>query len=299
MRRHLALKPGLWLCVLVSSVFGYLLVDWRADNFSADQKVGLALPSPSTYQTVGLGLPNSSASQSAELRLPELSASQIVGFRSPELSGFTNVAVVPEASAVGSRVVADPARTAALEAPAPLFQLIDFHATAALPPIGHSRFCVRYPNDCKVQGIDFRRRNITLTPERWNELKIINRRVNSNILATVTAGNGATEQWRISPPAGDCKDYAITKRHELLARGWPSRSLLLSEVVVSSGEHHLLLIVRVKDADLVLDNLSDEIQLVSMTHDQYHWVRIQSPQNPKFWTRLKTPNATHTAMLSN
>ena len=39
-----------------------------------------------------------------------------------------------------------------------------------LPPIGHSRFCLRYPDDCKAHGIDFRRRNIALTPERWDEL---------------------------------------------------------------------------------------------------------------------------------
>jgi predicted transglutaminase-like cysteine proteinase len=49
----------------------------------------------------------------------------------------------------------------------------------------------------------------------------------------------------------------------LLARGWPSRSLLLSEVVIPTGEHHQLLVVRVKNGDLVLDNLSDIIFLGS------------------------------------
>jgi predicted transglutaminase-like cysteine proteinase len=72
-----------------------------------------------------------------------------------------------------------------------------------------------------------------------------------------------------------------------LARGWPSRALLLSEVELPSGEHHLLLVVRVKDADLVLDNLNDDIRLAAMTYDQYRWVRIQSPQNPRFWVSVR------------
>ena len=161
--------------------------------------------------------------------------------------------------------------------------------TPTLPPIGHSRFCLRYPDDCVVHGIDFRHRNIALTLERWDELNSVNREVNRDIIPEVTTGNGATEVWLIAPQAGDCKDYAITKRHELLARGWPSRALLLAEVVVPSGEHHLILVVRTKDVDLVLDNLNANIRSVEMTYRQYQWVRIESPQNPKFWA-VAVPN---------
>ena len=85
--------------------------------------------------------------------------------------------------------------------------MIDFAVAAALPPIGHSRFCLPYPDACKVQGID-----IALTLERWNELNGVNRDVNRRIWAEVTPGNGAVEEWTISPPTGDCKDYAVTKR---------------------------------------------------------------------------------------
>ena len=52
---------------------------------------------------------------------------------------------------------------------------------------------------------------------------------------------------------GDCNDHAITKRHILIAHGWPPRALLLSEVVVPSGQHDLVLVVRTKNADLVLE----------------------------------------------
>jgi predicted transglutaminase-like cysteine proteinase len=171
--------------------------------------------------------------------------------------------------------------------------------TPVPPPIGHSRFCLRYPDDCKIHGIDLRRRNIVLTPERWNELNTVNREVNRDIIPEFIVGSGATEEWLISPQAGDCNDYAVTKRHELLARGWPSQALLLSEVVIPSGEHHLVLVARTKDVDLVLDNLNPNIRPVAMTYQQYQWVRIESPQNPKFWATVRVPGAMHMAMISN
>jgi predicted transglutaminase-like cysteine proteinase len=169
---------------------------------------------------------------------------------------------------------------------------------AVLPPIGHSRFCLKYPEDCRVRGTDFRRRNIAFTLERHDELNSINRRVNREIVAATIPGNGAFEEWLIAPPTGDCNDYAVTKRHELLRRGWPSRALLLSEVAVPSGEHHLILLIRMKDADWVLDNLhADILSAVAASH-QYRWVRMEMPKNPKFWARARAPGTVHTAMMS-
>ena len=164
----------------------------------------------------------------------------------------------------------------------------------ALPPLGHTFFCLSHPEDCTVSPTDFRRRNIALTEERWNELNLVNRAVNRNI----APDENVTDEWRISPEIGDCKDYAVTKRHELLARGWPSRALLLSEVIVPSGAHHLILLVRTKDADLVLDNLNANIRTVAMTFHQYRWVRIESPQNPMFWASVSAPSTDRTAMAS-
>jgi predicted transglutaminase-like cysteine proteinase len=182
-----------------------------------------------------------------------------------------------------------PAAAAELAPPPQFIRVLNFDVDPSLPPIGHSRFCLRYPDDCKVQGIDFRRRSIVLKPERWEQVNLINRKVNREIEAAATPGSGLTEEWLIAPRAGDCKDYAITKRHALLELGWPSRALLLSEVVIPSGEHHLVLVVRVKDVDLVLDNLNTSIRSVAMTYQEYLWVRIETPQNPKFWARMRLP----------
>jgi predicted transglutaminase-like cysteine proteinase len=170
------------------------------------------------------------------------------------------------ASVAGALYIPSSTQAAESASPGSAVYLLGFEVDAALPPIGYSRFCLRYPEDCKVHGIDFRHRNIAVTSKRWDELNIVNRAVNSAILATKTPGNGATEEWVLSPPTGDCKAYAITKRHELLAHGWPSRSLLLSEVLLLSGEHHLVLVVHVKDGDFVLDNLNNEIHSVAATY---------------------------------
>jgi predicted transglutaminase-like cysteine proteinase len=288
MQHNLSLNRGLWLFLIITSMIGCPLGNWHA------RALRLADLSPS--QNVALRFPDLSASQAVALRFPDPSTFQTGAPPFSDLSGPQGVALqFLKSFAVGAPL--NP--TAALPSPAPLVHFIDFQVAAALPPMGHSRFCIRYPNDCRVQGIDFRRRNIALTPKRWNELNGINRAVNRRIFAEVTPGSGATEEWTISPPTGDCKDYAVTKRHELIERGWPSRSLLLSEVVLSSGEHHLILVVRVKDADLVLDNLNDDIRLAATTYVQYDWVRIQSPHNPKFWLRVQKRDAQHTAMLSN
>jgi predicted transglutaminase-like cysteine proteinase len=176
------------------------------------------------------------------------------------------------------------------------FQLdqISFKAPA-LAPMGHTQFCLQYSDDCEVRGVDLRRRNIALTAERWNELTSVNREVNRSIIPQRNLGGLATEKWVVAPRAGDCHDYAVTKRHELLARGWPSRSLLLSEVVTGSGEHHLVLVVRMKDIDLVLDNLNANVRPVALTN--YQWVRVESPGNPRFWSTVSVPSRLRPATL--
>jgi predicted transglutaminase-like cysteine proteinase len=172
-----------------------------------------------------------------------------------------------------------------------------------LPPIGHTLFCLRYPDECVVRGTDFRKRNIAMTTDRLNQLNTVNRQVNRDIVPQPGMGISATEPWTVSPSAGDCHDYAVTKRHDLLAQGWPSRSLLLSEVIVPSGEHHLVLVARMRDtdtgldADLVLDNLSANLRPVGFT--PYQWVRAESPSNPKFWSTVSVPSRLHAAMLTD
>jgi len=157
----------------------------------------------------------------------------------------------------------------------------------ALAPFGHTLFCLRYPSDCQIRGGNAGP-DSALTAERWRELKAINAVVNRAIRPTIGVGS-VTEEWKISPASGNCHDYAVTKRHGLLTRGWRSRELLLAEVVVPWGTHHLVLVVRTRDADLVLDNLSLDIRTPALI--PYQWVRVEIPSNPQFWSRVTVPKS--------
>jgi predicted transglutaminase-like cysteine proteinase len=151
-----------------------------------------------------------------------------------------------------------------------------------LPPLGHTQFCARYPRDCDRTS----NRNIASIPfgERWPQLNFINAMINA-VIAPKAGDPAIDSDWLIGPAEGNCNDYAVTKRHLLLEAGWPASALLLAEVVrVTTGEHHLILIVRGTNSDFVLDNLRPFIVGLAETRDDYLWLRVESAENPRFWT---------------
>jgi predicted transglutaminase-like cysteine proteinase len=158
-----------------------------------------------------------------------------------------------------------------------------------LPPMAYTQFCLRYSDQCEPQRVMFRGGPIRLTEERWEDLKAVNKSVNAAIIPEPNTEGLAGEKWLLHPSRGDCNDYAVTKRSELLELGWPARALLLSEVVTSWGEHHLVLVVRTSVGDLVLDNMTPQIR--PWARAPYQWVRIQTPKNPNYWASLGGRNA--------
>jgi len=149
-----------------------------------------------------------------------------------------------------------------------------------LAPMRSIRFCINYPDECKVQG---QSGIVQLDEAAWSELDSVNRAVNVKIApAYATAGDS---DWSITTSYGDCNDYAIQKRHRLLARGWPSSALSLAVVVIPSGEGHLVLTVRTDRGDLVLDNLHRDISTWNRTG--YRFVKRQSNTSPKYWVETK------------
>jgi predicted transglutaminase-like cysteine proteinase len=167
-------------------------------------------------------------------------------------------------------------------------QLIRFDAPT-LAPMAFTQFCLKYPSDCKSGRLLLEGDRIELNDMRRSELETVNRTVNSSIRPERNEDGLAGEKWLLSPLRGDCNDYAVTKRHQLIARGWPARTVLLSEVVTVSGEHHLVTVVRTNNGDLVLDNLTDQIKPWSRT--PYRWLRIQTPKNPNHWASISERNA--------
>jgi predicted transglutaminase-like cysteine proteinase len=155
-----------------------------------------------------------------------------------------------------------------------------------LPPMAFTIFCLKYKDECKPRPhhIVFRGGRLKLTAERLAQMQEINRRVNGAIRPEPNLEGLRGEKWLLHPASGDCNDYAVTKRHDLIEKGFPARSVLLSEVVTTWGEHHLVVVVRTFSGDLVLDNLTG--QILPWSKKSYRWVRIQTPSNPTYWASL-------------
>src|SRR5437660_6600517 len=166
----------------------------------------------------------------------------------------------------------------------PSTSIVDGSPTLA--PFQHVRFCLRYPSDCKSNPTEIER--IDLNAETSDLLKRVNHDVNMSITPTPkNYGPEVQDGWAIAPRMGDCNDYAVTKRHELLESGLPSKALRLSVVKTASGIGHLVLVVVTTKGDLVLDNLTEVIRPWQNT--DYHWLKIQSATDSKYWYEIKAP----------
>jgi len=159
-------------------------------------------------------------------------------------------------------------------------------ASPTLAPFQHVRFCLRYPSDCKSNPAENDR--IDLSADTSELLNRVNHSVNLSIAPMLKSyGSNLEDGWTIAPGAGDCNDYAVTKRHELLESGLPSKALRLSVVKTASGIGHLVLVVATTKGDLVLDNLTEVIRPWQNT--DYHWLKIQSATDSKYWYEIKAP----------
>jgi len=102
--------------------------------------------------------------------------------------------------------------------------------------------------------------------------------------------------WTIAPSAGDCNDYAVTKRHMLLKNGFPSSALLLSVIKTPSGVGHLVLIVATTRQDVVMDNLTDAV--LPWQETNYRWLKIQSAIDPRNWNQVEQTTASAASFIS-
>ena len=133
----------------------------------------------------------------------------------------------------------------------------------------------------------FRGGKLPLTDQRWKDLVAINAEINRSIRFERNLEGLAGEKWLISPRTGDCNDYAVPKRHELLQSGLPAKALRLAVVKTPSGIGHLVLVVATKKGDLVLDNLIEAIRPWQTT--KYQWLKIQSASDARYWYEIKLP----------
>jgi predicted transglutaminase-like cysteine proteinase len=159
-------------------------------------------------------------------------------------------------------------------------------SSPTLAPFQHVRFCLHYPAECKseARGLD----RVDMNAGISDLLKRVNHNINAAINPKVkNYGSDLRDGWTIAPESGDCNDYAVTKRHDLIESGLPAKALRLSVVETASGTGHLVLVVATTTGDIVMDNLTDAIRPRNST--SYRWLKIQSSTDARFWYEIKDP----------
>jgi len=151
-------------------------------------------------------------------------------------------------------------------------------------PIGHVRFCYRYPEECgEVRHGDT---EVFLTTVRWAELSSVNNRINDMIKpVSDDIQYGTIEHWTYpSSGQGDCEDYVLLKKRKLVALGWSSAALLITVVRDENDEGHAVLTVRTHRGDLILDNKHSKI--LAWHNTPYTYIKRQSAFNQRKWESL-------------
>jgi predicted transglutaminase-like cysteine proteinase len=146
------------------------------------------------------------------------------------------------------------------------------------------RFCVHHPEECQPSAPATELLGSVQT-DAMELARQTNDRVNASIKAQADPDRPDGDVWTLGPLAGDCDDFAVTKRSLLIKAGMSSSNVLLAHVVTRQGEDHLVTVVRMNDGDFVLDNLDRTVRPVSET--RYRWVSIQSSEDPRFWHRAE------------
>jgi predicted transglutaminase-like cysteine proteinase len=159
------------------------------------------------------------------------------------------------------------------------------HSVApAMTPMGHTFFCLHYADECQPTPAGPAKPSDAAA--QWRDLQSIQARVNQAIVPQDDDSGPSDRNWLIWPRQGDCDDYAVTKRHELLQHGWPSSDVVLAEVsLLGSGKHHLVVVVHGAETEWVLDSRKPDVMRFAELRDDYIWLRVQSADNPKFWNR--------------
>lgn len=170
-----------------------------------------------------------------------------------------------------------------------IFALISVaRAADAQPPPFAVYFCMRQWAECAAAPA------ATIASSARSRVAAINDAVNWRIAPLFGPAmlEEARKPWRILEQPGStgvCKDYAITKRHDLVAAGFPSGALSLAYLHVARADatmNHLVLLVRFDDGIYVLDNQTNILWEVD-EENSYEWISRQAWGEPQKWVAMK------------
>lgn len=125
-----------------------------------------------------------------------------------------------------------------------------------------------------------------MNPETWSILERTNKMVNLAITPREdVATYGVADYWATplenGVKSGDCEDYVLEKRHQLVTAGLPASALSIAVVLTEKGEAHAVLVVATSTGDYVLDNRTPWILPWAQT--PYRWRERQVAGSASHW----------------
>jgi predicted transglutaminase-like cysteine proteinase len=151
-------------------------------------------------------------------------------------------------------------------------------------PIGHYEFCQANPVECNIRMRDPGPEH--MSGALWKQIVAVNVGVN----AAVKPMNdidiyGKDEVWAYPVGTGDCEDYVLEKRRDLMRQGLSLSNLLITVVRKPDGEGHAVLTVRTDKGDFVLDNLTNSVRQWDQTG--YRFLKRQATNHTGRWVTIR------------
>jgi predicted transglutaminase-like cysteine proteinase len=146
------------------------------------------------------------------------------------------------------------------------------------PPNGAQNICEKYNWACAGQG-----KAVRSVAQEMALVEQVNTMVNSSVKPASDRRQFRSRDYWSLPTAsgGDCEDFALLKKRELVRLGVDHRKLLLATVLDRKRVPHAVLVYRSDRGDLLLDNLTNDIR--DWRSSRYIFLRMQNPQNPRSW----------------
>lgn len=150
-------------------------------------------------------------------------------------------------------------------------------------PVGHLEFCNTHPAECRAN--DRVVPAMPLNDTNWQQLVSVNAYYNQTVVPVTDQDlYQVAEFWTYPNGYGDCEDFALAKRRDLINSGWHPSTLMIAVVKEANGNGHAVLIARTDRGDLVLDNQDGTIRLWSET--PYKFIKRQSEAHPGQWVDM-------------
>ncbi len=162
---------------------------------------------------------------------------------------------------------------------------------SVVPP-GAVTFCIHQPSECQ------RAPTVSLPEKSMEELRDLNFEVNTAITYSAperTDLHGLAD-WQVLADAGKgpCIDYALSKRHRLIALGYPAGAFSVAILHIAgmpADEYHAVLLARVENDVVVLDSRWNEVRDIEGIGG-YEWFSYSAFGDLLDWKAGRPPNMT-------